>query len=57
VPSGTLEPLQYWLLVALAAAATVLLSAYTFRHVEYPFIHQKGATARPMADPARIQVA
>jgi peptidoglycan/LPS O-acetylase OafA/YrhL len=57
VPIGTLEPLQYWLLVALAAAATVLLSAYTFRHVEYPFIHQKGATARPMADPARIQVA
>jgi peptidoglycan/LPS O-acetylase OafA/YrhL len=57
VPIGALEPLQYWLLVSLAAAATVLLSAYTFRHVEYPFIHQKGATARPMADPARIQVA
>src|SRR5712664_2517941 len=57
VPIGALEPLQYWLLVALAAAATVLLSAYTFRHVEYPFIHQKGATARSMADPARIQVA
>jgi peptidoglycan/LPS O-acetylase OafA/YrhL len=57
VPIGALEPLQYWLLAWLAAAATVLLSAYTFRHVEYPFIHQKGATARPMADPARIQVA
>jgi len=57
VPIGALEPLQYWLLVALAAAATVLLSACTFRHVEYPFIHQKGAPARPMADPARIQVA
>jgi peptidoglycan/LPS O-acetylase OafA/YrhL len=56
VPIGALEPWQYWLLVSLAAAATVLLSACTFRLVEYPFI-QKGATAPSVAEPAQIQAA
>lgn len=46
VPIATLEPLQYWLLAALAAAASVALSALTYRCVEFPFIHPQPAAAR-----------
>ena len=34
---------DYWLLVALAAAGSVLLSAFTYRYVEYPFIKPQAA--------------
>src|SRR6185436_17945211 len=33
----------YWLLAALAAAGCVLLSAFTYRYVEYPFLHPQSA--------------
>ena len=42
-------PTQYWLLVALAAVATVVLSAVTFQFVEYPFMNPKGRAVRPVA--------
>ena len=42
-------PTQYWLLVALAAVATVVLSAVTFQFVEYPFMNPKGRPVRPVA--------
>jgi peptidoglycan/LPS O-acetylase OafA/YrhL len=35
---------QYWLLASLAAVGTVVLSTFTYRHVEFPFI-------RPQQDP------
>jgi peptidoglycan/LPS O-acetylase OafA/YrhL len=42
---ASLSGAQYWLLAALAAAGTVVLSAFTYRHVEFPFIHpQAGAS-------------
>lgn len=42
-------PTQYWMLVALAAVATVVLSAVTFQFVEYPFMNPKGRPLRPVA--------
>jgi peptidoglycan/LPS O-acetylase OafA/YrhL len=42
-------PTQYWLLVALAAVVTVVLSAVTFQFVEYPFMNPKGRPVRPVA--------
>ena len=45
----SLGPTQYWLLVALAAVATVVLSAVTFQFVEYPFMNPKGRPVRPIA--------
>ena len=42
-PIETLDGTQYWLLAALAAAACVLLSACTYRYVEYPFLHSQPA--------------
>lgn len=47
VPVASLDGLQYWLLAALAAAACVLLSALTYRYVEYPFIHPQRALRQP----------
>jgi peptidoglycan/LPS O-acetylase OafA/YrhL len=44
----TLDPLQYWLLAALAAAGCVLLSALTYRFVEHPFLQ-----SQPARKPAR----
>lgn len=38
VPIATLTPVQHWGMAALAAVATVALSAFTFRHVEHRFI-------------------
>lgn len=46
VPVASLEPLAYWLLAALAAAASVLLSACTYRYVEYPFLRSQNASRR-----------
>lgn len=43
VPMRTLDAHAYWLLAALAAAACVLLSAFTYRYVEYPFLHSQPA--------------
>jgi peptidoglycan/LPS O-acetylase OafA/YrhL len=43
LPIETLDGTQYWLLVALAAAGCVLLSAWTYRHVEHPFLHPQPA--------------
>ena len=43
----SLGPTQYWLLVALAALATVVLSAVTFQFVEYPFMNPKGRACGP----------
>jgi peptidoglycan/LPS O-acetylase OafA/YrhL len=34
----TFDPAQYWLLGACAAIATVLLSALTYRYVEFPYL-------------------
>jgi peptidoglycan/LPS O-acetylase OafA/YrhL len=38
-PVETLHSMQYWLIVAIAGAGCVLLSALTYRYVEFPFIH------------------
>ena len=38
-PIETLHSAQYWVLAALAAVGCVLLSALTYRYVEFPFIH------------------
>jgi peptidoglycan/LPS O-acetylase OafA/YrhL len=46
VPIASLEPLEYWLLAALAAAASVLLSACTYRYVEHPFLRSQNASRR-----------
>ena len=48
VPVETLDILQYWLVAALAAAGCVLLSALTYRYVEYPFLHSP-----PVRQPSR----
>jgi peptidoglycan/LPS O-acetylase OafA/YrhL len=56
VPLGSLAPLEFWLLVALSAALTVMLSALTFRYVEYPFINPQAAPLPSLA-PARMQSA
>ncbi len=56
VPIGNVAPLFYWALAALAAVATVLLSAWTFRVVEYPFINFEPAN-RLRSTPARTQSA
>jgi peptidoglycan/LPS O-acetylase OafA/YrhL len=45
VPVVGLSALQYWLLTALAAAATVALSMLTYRYVEFPFIHPQAASS------------
>jgi peptidoglycan/LPS O-acetylase OafA/YrhL len=42
-PIRTLDGQTYWLLAALAAAGCVLLSAFTYRYVEYPFLHPQSA--------------
>jgi peptidoglycan/LPS O-acetylase OafA/YrhL len=47
-PIETLDGIQYWLLAALAAAGCVLLSAVTYRYVEYPFLRPQ-----PARQPAR----
>lgn len=49
LPLAELEPAEYWALAALAAAGSVLLSALTYRYVEYPFIHPQRAAPRPAA--------
>ena len=51
-PVETLGAGTYWLLAALAAAGCVLLSALTYRYVEYPFLHSQPArnTARVHAE-------
>jgi peptidoglycan/LPS O-acetylase OafA/YrhL len=38
VPIATLDPVQYWMLAAFAGLATVVLSAVTYRYVEYPWL-------------------
>jgi peptidoglycan/LPS O-acetylase OafA/YrhL len=44
VPIASFGDGQYWLLASLAAVGTVVLSTFTYRHVEFPFI-------RPQAVP------
>jgi peptidoglycan/LPS O-acetylase OafA/YrhL len=51
MPIGGVAPLSYWMLAALAAIATVLLSALTFRVVEYPFINFEPAGRLPSTSP------
>ena len=41
VPIRSLDAGEYWLLVSLAAAACVLLSAFTYRYVEHPFLQPR----------------
>jgi peptidoglycan/LPS O-acetylase OafA/YrhL len=43
LPIGTFGGGEYWMLVALAAAGCVLLSALTYRYVEHPFLHSQPA--------------
>lgn len=50
VPVAQLPAVQYWLVIAGAACLTVLLSALTYQHVEYPFI--RPSRAQPGAQPA-----
>lgn len=57
VPVGSLDGLQYWLLAAFAAAACVLLSACTYRYVEYPFLLDSRGASRQPAPSVRLQVA
>lgn len=54
VPIGSLSPLAYWLLAALAAAACVLLSACTYRYVEHPFLRSQSAPRRPPHEYASV---
>jgi peptidoglycan/LPS O-acetylase OafA/YrhL len=43
---ASLSTAQYWMLAALAALGTVVLSCLTYRYVEFPFIHPE-ARANP----------
>ncbi len=38
VPITTLNPLVFWFIIAMAGLFTVVISAVTYRHIEYPFI-------------------
>jgi peptidoglycan/LPS O-acetylase OafA/YrhL len=51
VPVAHLTGEQHWMVAALAALGTTLLSAFTYRRVEYPFIAAKprSSGARPNA--------
>ena len=51
VPVRTMDGQDYWLLAALAAAGCVLLSAFTYRYVEHPFIKPQPAQ-QPKRAPA-----
>jgi peptidoglycan/LPS O-acetylase OafA/YrhL len=39
-PINTLSPLVYWGYILLAALMTVLVSAFTYQYIEYPFIER-----------------
>jgi peptidoglycan/LPS O-acetylase OafA/YrhL len=39
LPMQAMDAEHYWLLAALAAAGCVLLSVFTYRYVEHPFLH------------------
>lgn len=54
VPIASLEPLEYWLLAALAAAASVLLSACTYRYVEHPFLRSQNPSRRQAHEYASV---
>jgi peptidoglycan/LPS O-acetylase OafA/YrhL len=43
VPVATLGSTQHWLIAALAAAVALVISAVTYRRVEYPFLTMKPA--------------
>jgi len=53
-PVSQLTPVAYWILAALVLIATIGLSAITFRFVEYPFINQRRAPAKPKVSVARV---
>jgi peptidoglycan/LPS O-acetylase OafA/YrhL len=48
VPVASLGPAQHWAVAALAALFTLALSAFTYRHVEHPFL---AARAEPAPEP------
>jgi peptidoglycan/LPS O-acetylase OafA/YrhL len=54
-PISELEPLQYWEFAALAALATVAISALTYRYVEHPFLRVNRLPALPPAFVAWIR--
>jgi peptidoglycan/LPS O-acetylase OafA/YrhL len=54
-PISGLEPLQYWMFAALAAVATVAISALTYRYVEYPFLRANRLPELPPAVVAWIR--
>src|SRR6185295_4170068 len=44
LPIAGLSAQQYWPLAALAGLATVVLSMFTYRYVEFPFIHPQAVS-------------
>jgi len=42
---GTLDAIEYWSLAGLAAALTVLISAFTYKYVEFPMIQRSAAVS------------
>jgi peptidoglycan/LPS O-acetylase OafA/YrhL len=50
---AALTPAEYWLLAGLAGILAVLVSACTFRYVEYPFFARRAAAASPDAPSMR----
>ena len=53
VPIRSLDAGEYWWLVSLAAAGCVLLSAFTYRYVEHPFL-QPQPVRKPERAPAQV---
>lgn len=39
-PITTVNPFIFWLLILLSGLMTIVLSAFTYRHIEYPFIRK-----------------
>lgn len=49
-PIASFSGTQYWLLASLAAVGTVVLSSFTYRHIEFPFIHPQADSIRNRRD-------
>jgi len=56
-PIASLDAVQYWTTAAVAALATVALSALTYRYVEFPFLRRRPTTAPEAGTKPAIQVA
>lgn len=54
ISMANLGALEYWLFAGLAAAVAVLLSALTYRHIEYPFFAKHAITGEGSASWPRL---